>query len=389
MPVPDILKRNGSPAPFPRALPKLWWLPETRKPDAGADEERQSAKTRGSASWPLTPMPAVRKPAVRAATLDDVSANVPAPGTGPVPSEPDPLGPSGAARNATLGALLAALAMFGFAAMDSMSKFLVREYPIAQTLCIRYVIYTGFAVLVVRRHGLRTVIRSRRPWLQAFRALLALVESAVFVLAFAYLPLAETHAVAATSPLIVIVLAAPLLHERVGLHRWLAVVAGFTGVLLIIRPGFQAFDWPLMIPLLGAFLWGLYQILVRLCGRDDSPETTLLWSAVVGLAAISIVAPFQWHEADAFAWALLSGMGLLGALAHFALIKALDFAEASAIQPYGYTLLVWAVVLGFVVFGDVPGPWTILGGGVVVLSGLYTWHHDRQRTARDSGRGTG
>jgi drug/metabolite transporter (DMT)-like permease len=293
---------------------------------------------------------------------------------------------SEAARRSTLGALFAALSMFGFAAMDSMSKFLVRDYPIAQTLWIRYVIFAAFAVLVVRRRGLRRVMRSRRPWLQGFRALLALVENGVFVLAFAYLPLAETHAVAATSPLMVIALSAPLLHERIGLHRWLAVLAGFAGVLLIIRPGFQAFDWLLLIPLLGALLWALYQILVRLCGRDDSADTTLLWSAVVGLAAISLAAPFGWREADAFAWTLLAGVGLVGALANFALIKALDYAEASAIQPYGYTLLVWATVLGFLVFGDVPGPWTILGGGIVVLSGLYTWRHDR-RSATSGGTG--
>jgi drug/metabolite transporter (DMT)-like permease len=107
-----------------------------------------------------------------------------------------------------------------------------------------------------------------------------------------------------------------------------------------------------------------------------------LWSAFVGLIAISLIAPFQWRPADALAWTLLIAIGVIGAFAHFALIKALDYAEASAIQPYGYTLLVWAALLGFLVFADVPGVWTILGGGIVVLSGLYTWHHDRK-----SGRG--
>ncbi len=278
---------------------------------------------------------------------------------------------------ANWGALWMCAAMFMFAAMDSMSKFMVREYPIAQTLWIRYVLYAGFAVLVARPKGLRRMARSARPWLQGIRSVLALVENGVFVLAFAYLPLAETHAVAATSPLIVIALSAPLLGERIGLHRWLAVLAGFAGVLLIVRPGFQTLAWPLLLPLAGALLWGLYQIMVRLCARDDAPETTLLWSAFVGLAAISIVAPIGWRHADAFAWAMLFGIGALGALAHYALIRALDFAEASAVQPYGYTLLVWATCLGFLVFGDVPAPWTILGGAVVVGSGLYSWYRDR------------
>jgi drug/metabolite transporter (DMT)-like permease len=287
-----------------------------------------------------------------------------------------------AERHTSLGALLMSLSMLGFAAMDAMSKFLVSDYPIVQTLWIRYVVYAGFAVMVARKAGVRRMAFSRRPWLQAIRSLLAVVEGAVFVLAFAFLPLAETHAVAATSPLIVIALSAPLLRERVGLHRWLAVGAGFVGLLLIIRPGFEALTWPLALPLLGAFLWGLYQIMVRMCGRDDSPETTLLWSAFVGLAAISVVAPFYWRTPDLFSAMLMLGIGALGALSHFALIKALEFAEASAVQPYGYTLLVWAAVMGALVFGDIPGIWTMIGGLVVVLSGLYTWDQDRRASAR-------
>lgn len=282
--------------------------------------------------------------------------------------------------------MLMSLSMFGFAGMDAMSKFLVQDYPIAQTLWVRYVITTAVAIMIARKFGLRRALRSRRPLLQTGRSLLALVEAAVFVLAFWYLPLAETHAVAATSPLIVIALSAPLLREKVGLHRWLAVLAGFVGVLLIIRPGLAGFVLPLLIPLLGAFLWGLYQILVRLCARYDPPETTMLWSGFVALGAISLVAPFQWQPAGAFAWTLLIGIGVLSALAHYALIKALDYAEASAVQPYGYTLLVWAALLGFLVFADIPGPWTVLGGAVVVLSGLYTWHHDRRLAAAEAAR---
>lgn len=288
---------------------------------------------------------------------------------------------SATAPRSGLGALLACAAMFGFAAMDSISKLMVQSYPIAQTLCVRYVMFTGFALLIARPRGVVRMLRSARPGLQATRSLLALVENAVFVLAFAYLPLAETHAVAATSPLIVIALSAPILGERIGLHRWLAVGMGFAGVLLIVRPGFQELSWPLLLPAGGALLWGIYQIMVRLCSRHDPAETTLLWSAIVGLVVVAAWAPFVWIPMDGPAWIMVTVLGLLGSLSHFALIKALDYAEASAIQPYGYTLLVWATLLGFLVFGDVPAPWTILGGAIVVLSGLYTWHRDRRAAA--------
>lgn len=268
--------------------------------------------------------------------------------------------------------------MLLFAVMDSMSKLLVRDYPVSEALWIRYIIYALFALAMARRGGIWRLTRSTRPWMQTARALLALVEGATFVVAFWYLPLADTHAIAAASPLMVVAMSAPLLGERVGLHRWLSVLAAFAGVMLIVRPGFAHVSWPLFIPLLGAFLWAIYQIMVRFLARGDRPETTLLWSAFVGLAAISPIAPWEFRLPDATGWLLLTGVGILGSLAHYALIKALDHAEASAVQPYGYTLLVFAALMGWLVFGDIPGIWTILGACIVVLSGLYTWARDRE-----------
>ncbi len=268
--------------------------------------------------------------------------------------------------------------MLLFAVMDSMSKLLVRDYPISETLWVRYLIFSLFALWIARPLGIRRVARSTRPWMQAARSLLSVVEALVFVLAFRYLPLADTHAVAASSPLMVVAMSAPLLGERIGIHRAISVLAAFAGVLLIVRPGFAAFQWALLIPLLGAFLWAIYQIMVRFLARDDRPETTLLWSAGAGLIALSLVAPWDIQFPDPKGWALLIAVGIMGSLAHYALIRALDYAEASAVQPYGYLLLVWATVMGWLVFGDVPGPWTIAGACIVVLSGLYTWIRDRE-----------
>lgn len=264
--------------------------------------------------------------------------------------------------------------MAGFAGMDAMSKFLVRDYPVAQTLWVRYALFTVFALLVA---GRRASLRSARPWLQAGRGLLGVLENAIFVLAFAYLPLADAHAVAATSPLLVVALSAAFLGEKAGLHRWLAVFGGFLGVVIIIRPGFQVLNWPLAIPLSGAMLWAAYQVLTRLLAGVDRMETTLLWTAVSGLAITSVWVPWVWKPPTPGAWVLLAGVGTLGSLSHFALIEALDRAEAGAVQPYAYTLLVWAAMLGVVVFGDVPDRWTMVGACVVVLSGLYTWYRDR------------
>jgi drug/metabolite transporter (DMT)-like permease len=284
-----------------------------------------------------------------------------------------------ARTNNSIGALYTMLAMLGFASMDAISKWLVADYAIGQMMWIRYAVFCVFAWFVVRRRGFITATRSQRPWLQGGRALLAVVESAIFVLAFNYLPLADTHAVAATSPLIVIALGALFLGERAGLARWLAVAVAFVGMLMIVRPGLKTFDWPVLLPLLGAILWAAYQVLVRLCSRTDSPDTTLVWSAFIAFGATTLVGPWQWRWPDATAWGLLITIALLGALSHYALIKALDHAEAGAVQPYSYTLLVWAAVLGALVFGDVPDHWTLAGAAIIVASGLYTWHHDRRR----------
>lgn len=279
---------------------------------------------------------------------------------------------------ARAGIMLVIAASFGFASMDAISKVLAQDHAVLQILWVRYMVFTAFAIAIARRRGVRRTLVSQRPWLQAFRALLLVAENAVFVLAFRYLPLADVHALGASAPLMVVALSVALLGEKVGIRRWSAVAIGFVGVLLIIRPGLKEIELPLLIPLVGALMWALYQILVRLLSRTDSADTTLLWSAVVGLAATSVTGPFVWVAPDAEAWVLLIILAVAGSVAHYALIKGLEIAEASAVQPYTYTLLVFAALWGLAIFGDVPDGWTILGAAVIVGSGLYTWYRERQ-----------
>ena len=279
--------------------------------------------------------------------------------------------------NNALGALFILLATLCYASMDAISKFLVADYAVIQIMWVRCALIFLFSWVIVRRQGLVGAMRSKRPWLQFTRSLILLIESAIFVLAFRYLPLADTHALAATSPLIVIALGVLFLGEKAGLARWLAVAAGFAGVLLIIQPGLRTVDWPVLLPLGGSVLWATYQILTRLAARQDSPDTSLIWAAVVPLIATTFVGPIGWQWPTVTAWILMAVISAIGAVGNYAMIKALDYAEAGAVQPYNYTLLVWATVLSVVVFGDIPDGWTILGAGIVVASGLYTWHHDR------------
>ncbi|MGE0699190.1 MAG: DMT family transporter [Hyphomicrobiaceae bacterium] len=281
-----------------------------------------------------------------------------------------------------LAVALMLTAMLAFAAMDGVSKILAQHLSIPQILWFRYIFYTAFVAVMLHRAGLVATLRAtRQPRLQLARALLIIVENGVFVLAFTLMPLADMHAIAAASPLMVVALSVPMLGEKVGMRRWLAVLAGFVGVLIIVRPGFQALDWRFAVAVTGAALWAVYQVMVRMCARTDSSDTTWAWTAVVGLIATTTIGPFVWVWPDARGWGLLVTIAVLGTLSHLALIKALGYAEAGALQPYSYTLLVWAAVVGYLVFGDVPDRWTIAGALVVIASGLYAWHRERLRQA--------
>ncbi|MBI3707066.1 MAG: DMT family transporter [Proteobacteria bacterium] len=279
------------------------------------------------------------------------------------------------------GIALMVVSMLLFAGMDGVSKYLVGTYSIVQILWLRFIFFVVFALWVARRRGVVAALRSRRPGLQILRSLLLVTEIGTFVFAFRFMPLADTHAIAAIAPLLVTALSVPLLGERVGVRRWSAVLVGFLGVLVIIRPGFAAVTWMVAIPLAGAIQFDVYQILVRIVSRVDTNETTLLYSAVVGVVVLSAIGPLQWQTPDPFAWIMFVVVALFGSGAHFTLIKALEAAPASVVQPFSYTLMIGATIVGFVFFGDFPDGWTILGAAIVTASGVYAIYRERARRA--------
>ena len=270
------------------------------------------------------------------------------------------------------GILYAILTMWLFASMDAGSKYLTLHYSVVQIVWVRYLFFVVFAILVIGPSQLASTLRTQRLGLQVVRSLVLVGEVTTFVIAFRYLPLADVHGVAAVTPLLTVALAAIFLREKVASHRWVAVAVGFVGVLIIVRPGSGVMDRTALFPLLAALFWGVYQILVRLASRFDSAKTTWLYTGLVGAAVVTLVAPFQWRTPDRQGWLLLLLVGLLGTCAHFCLIKALEAARASTLQPFNYTLTVWAAVMGFVVFGDLPDIWTVAGTGIVVSGGIYS-----------------
>lgn len=277
--------------------------------------------------------------------------------------------------------VLATMALFGI--MDGLQKFLTQRYPPLEVLWIRYLLSVPLAFLIVgRRGGGRHLFATRKPWLQLWRTLLIVVEMLMVLWAFRMLPLADAHAVLAVTPLVVTALSVPLLGERADWARWLAVGFGFAGVLVILRPGFGVVSpWSLLV-LLATLLYSLYQILTRIVGRTDRVETSFFIQFVVGAVVLCFIAPWVWTTPDLVHWPLFLTVAGLGAAGHLLFIRALQIAPAVVLQPFTYTLLLWAVVVGWVAFGDWPDMWVLLGAGMVVGAGLFTaWRDHALRRA--------
>lgn len=233
------------------------------------------------------------------------------------------------------------------------------------------------AVTLARGVSPLSLARSRRPWLQIARgASLVCSLSALFV-SLRYLPLAVATTVSFTAPLIIVALSGPILGERVGAARWVAVIVGMFGAMLVVRPGTDVFHWASLLTLAGAFFFALFNIATRMLGGIDKPLTTVLYTFVVSTALVSLAMPAVWVSPSMPQWLLFAASGLLGFAAHFSIARSLTLADASAVAPLHYVRLLWAIAIGFVVFSEIPNAWTIAGGALIVTSGIYVVGHAR------------
>lgn len=275
------------------------------------------------------------------------------------------------------GILWQIIGMLFFGSMDAVSKHLTSSLPVIEILLIRYLFFSVFGfLLAVHYSGLRG-LRTSIPFLQIARGLALVFEIVLFTYAFRYLPLADAHVMAASVPLIVLALAVPILKERVGHRRWFAVVLGFLGVLIILRPGFGNWQPILFLPLLGAFGFAVYLVLTRMAAKFDTIGTSAFYTGLVGLSVLTIFLPLEWKTTTIEEWGWLLLASVLGLCGHISVIKALSMAEASVLQPFFYVVLVWATFLWFIIFDDIPDFITIIGACIIVGSGLYAWYLER------------
>jgi len=271
-----------------------------------------------------------------------------------------------------------------FACLDASAKSLARlgVDPLLTTF-MRYAVSVAAISLVINPVTSPGVMRTNRLGLQIVRSLLLFGSTALNFLALRHLQLAETLSIQFAAPLAVALLAGPVLGEWTSPRRLAAIGVGFLGVLVIVRPGVGPVQPAVLLSLGNMLCYALYILTTRKLAAHDSTATTMVYSGLAGLALMTPLLPWIWTApAGWLVWALLVGVGLFGTLGHWLLVLAHARAPANVLAPFIYTQLLWSVLLGYLVFGDVPNRWTLLGASIVVGSGLYLLAQDRRRTVR-------
>jgi drug/metabolite transporter (DMT)-like permease len=288
-----------------------------------------------------------------------------------------------AGDNIGRGIALAVIAVLTFGVQDAIAKILVQTYSPFQITMMRYWAFALFAlVLVLRQAPLRQALRSKHTGLQVVRGFLLIADIWLFALALISVPLAELQAISLVYPLLVTIVAIPILGERVGVFRFAAIAAGFLGAMIIVRPGGLPLDWGVLYALLSVSCYAFYIALTRKVGRDDSPATSLFYVAIIGLVCSTAVGVFHWQALDWQAVLMVIAVAATTCIAHSAMIAALSMAPASLLQPFNYVALPWAIVLSFVVFGQLIDPISLVGAAVIVGAGLVVMWRERQMASR-------
>lgn len=283
-------------------------------------------------------------------------------------------------RNLLLGVGCIVLAGLLFSLMGGAGKLLGQDYSPLQVSWARAFGHLVFMLAAfLPRFGLG-VLRARRPGVQITRAALLTTSNVVYFMAITFIPLATAASISLTGPLIVALLAWPMLGERTTPGRAVALVVGFLGVLVVIRPGADVFHPATLLVLLNALSYALYQLLTRRVAGIDSPETSALWSCFVGAAGLLVVLPFvgEWpHYLRDFL--LFCALGLLGGTGHYLVARGLTYAGANVVTPFQYFQLITSVLVGWTLFADFPDAMDWLGAAIIIASGLYIgWSHSRR-----------
>jgi drug/metabolite transporter (DMT)-like permease len=277
------------------------------------------------------------------------------------------------------GIALMCAAVLCFTGIDTSAKYLNHYMDTLQVVWARYLGAFLIGCLLVNPLLKPELLRTARPWLQLGRSALLLFSTVLNIYALRYLQLDETLSILFATPLLVAALSIPILGESIGPRRWAAIIVGFLGIMIITRPGFGNMHPAALLTVLGTVCYAVYSISTRILSATDSSGTTLFYSSLFGAVVMTAILPFVWSwPVGPLQIAVMVIMGTCGALGHYLLILAHRLAPASILAPFIYTQIVWMVLSGYLVFGDLPTHWTLIGGAVVIASGLYLLYRERK-----------
>src|SRR4051812_15674300 len=278
------------------------------------------------------------------------------------------------ARLAGIALMLAGVCMFAFG--DALGKLLVARYPVNELLLLRAAVPLAILLTLIWRQR-ASLPRLERPGLQLLRMVLSTAEVAAFFVAVVYLPLADVITYYLACPIFVTALSAIVLREKVGWRRWSAVATGFAGVLIAMQPSAQTISWPALIALGGSFSFALLMIVTR--SLRATPDIVLAATQFSGTFCVGLVlAPFAWTAPGLPDLGLFVLAGCISIVALLCTNRSLKLAPASVVVPYQYSMIIWAVLFGYLVFGDVPSAATILGAAIIIAAGLYIFIREQQ-----------
>ncbi|GLQ34707.1 hypothetical protein GCM10007939_09900 [Amylibacter marinus] len=268
--------------------------------------------------------------------------------------------------------ILMIIGVLFFSFMDGIAKGLSTNFHTLEIIWARYFFQFLFSCLILLPN-LTQLMRTKYPKLQLIRSLFLFGGTMGFFFAIAYMPLADATAIFEVAPLIITTLAFVVLKERVDLRRWIAVIVGLLGALIIIRPGSSAFNIYSLLPFFAAFCFACYTVSTRFLGQEENPWTSFLYTGLIGTILATLMVPSVWQTPDLFQWLHLAAVGAFGMIGHFFLIRALFIGEASFLAPFAYISLAFNALWGVLFYNEVPDIYVLIGSAIIVGAGIIIW----------------
>ena len=285
-------------------------------------------------------------------------------------------------NNVSLGISLMVVTTFMFSTMDGVSKYLAETNNVFTLVTFRYWFIALIMIIscIFIKNSFATIIKTKQPYVQFSRGLILSLNNCLVVYTFTLLGLVETHAIIACYPLIVAGLSVPFLGEKFGWRRWTAILTGFTGVLIILRPASSVISEGSIFAIIGAIMFAVYLILTRYVSRLDTAVTSFFWTGIGGTVTMTVISFFIWESIPQKDLLWLLTMCILSSSSHFLMVKTLQVAEASVIQPFSYLQLVFGSIIGVTIFSESIDLMIIVGVTIVIGSGLFTtWREHKKK----------